>query len=495
MLSDEAFFLIVFLFACALVTLGSLEMLWPTRPRHPVRRRAVAPDPWRCARPRSAPPAGRVEAPAGPPLVVEPPPPAPVEALLELVPMLAPVPATASLPPLEIAGPVLELADPPPVDLSAPPEAPVDKRCFALLAADRFAEAAALAEDALQARRSPTALAPSAAAAQETTRLWGALGLGRQGLEDFDGARFAFEEAMALAPQTERPTWERRLAGLASMAARRLLDEAAAPPARAEHVETVRSAIDWLERARLVAPDDAAVAETLVAARQALWRINEDVIKVLIRRKAFAEAQRRLDDVTADPECPADRQRAFRTLRMRAMAGDVGAATADAMRHLTRGRVDDAMAALARAESAMAQASAGLSARRRQELTRRLWLAYMKVGIDRLEAGASDAALGPLGQALGLESIGDERQEESRAALVRALEHIIGTRAVEIRALTAAGDAALARIQADKLWSLLRAAVDQGLPQERLTDAFAAVEGLFSEMRRAERAPETPPVA
>jgi len=468
MLTDEAFFLVVFLFACGLLALGSLELVWPTRPRHPVRRRAVAPDPWRRARPRSVPPAKRLE-----PDTI-----APVEATVALVAVTVSPPVAESAP--------LEIAPAVPFE-SSPAEESVEDRCFALLAADRFAEAIIIAEEALQAMKSTTGLAPSAAAVQQMTRLWGALGLARQGFGDFDGARFAFEEAMAVAPQAERETWERRLTGLASTAARRSLDEIAAGPARAEHVETIRSAIDWLERALVAAPDDAALGEALVAAREALWRTNEEIVKALIRRKAFAEAQRRLDDVTRDPDCPPERRRAFRALHARAMAGDVDAAMAEAARHLKRGSVDDAMTALARAESAIAQIASGLTARRRQELTRRLWAAYMTIGIDRLEAGAGDAALGPLGQALRLDGVGDARLEETRATLIRALEHIIETRSVEIRALAAEGDAALAAIQADKLWSLLRAAVDQGLPQDRLTEAFTAVEALF--------APTAPPVA
>jgi tetratricopeptide (TPR) repeat protein len=311
------------------------------------------------------------------------------------------------------------------------------------------------------------------------TRLWGVVGLARQGLDDFEGARFAFEEAIALAPQSERETWERHLAGLASIAARRSLDEAAAGPARAERIETIRSAIDWLERALAVAPEDAALRDTLLAARAALWRANEDVVKALIRRKAFDEVRRRLEEVSADPECPPGRQRAFRTLRVRALAGEAVAATTDAMRHLGHGRPEDSMAALARAESVLTEVSGALTAKRRQELTRKLWLGYMKLGIDRLEAGEGEAALGPLCRALRLDASGDARLTETRATLVRTLERVVETRSVEIGALIEAGDAALAAVQGEKLWSLLRGAVDQGLPQDRLTDTFATVEGLF----------------
>ena len=492
MLTDEAFFLLVFLFACALLILGSLELVWPTRPRHPVRRRAVERDPWRRARPRGVPTPKPVEPDAIPP-VVEPLPARPGQMTLALGLVSAP-PAVSEPASLESTEP-MSIAVSAPVRIApamrlndaAAVEKSVEDHCFALLAADRFAEAVVIAEEALQAMKAATGRAPSPAVIQRMTRLWGGLGLARQGVGDFDGARFAFEEAMALAPQSQREEWERRLADLASTAARRSLDEIAAGPAHPDHIETIRSAIDWLERAHVAAPDDGALGETLLAARAALWRTSEEVVRALIRRKAFAEAQRRLDDITTDPDCPPERQSAFRALRTRAMAGDVGVAMADAEKSVKRGHVDDAMAALARAESALAHVAGGLTPRRRQELVGRLWAAYMKIGIDRLEAGEGDVALGPLGQALALEGLGEQCVEETRAALVRALERIIATRAVEIHALTAAGDTSLAAIQADKLWSLLRAAVDQGLPEERLAQAFAAIEVLLSP-----RAPSVP---
>src|SRR5688572_3562066 len=50
MLSEEALLLFVVLGAVALLVLGVLELLAPTRHRHPRRRRAPARDPWRRAR-------------------------------------------------------------------------------------------------------------------------------------------------------------------------------------------------------------------------------------------------------------------------------------------------------------------------------------------------------------------------------------------------------------------------------------------------------------
>jgi tetratricopeptide (TPR) repeat protein len=532
MLSEEAFLFVVLLFACGLLGLGTLELVAPTRPRHPVRQRAR--DPWRRARPRGVP--ARLSAlsatsVAAPLPVAEETSFAP-EAMPELVvasdaPAADPEPPSEAFPPLTVVPPIAEVTDaqeerarrpraptlPRPasrplplenvafLDAAAPEETSespaddlsVDERCLALFESKRFAEVVRLGEAHLEVRKSAGPLVPSVEAARETARLWGVVGLAKQGLDDLDGARFAFEEAIALAPQTERPTWERYLAALALIVAQRSLDAGVADPVRPERLESIRSAIDWLGRGLAVAPDDATLRDTLVAARDAFWLTSEEIVKALVKRKDFAEARRRLDGAMMDPECPPERQRAFRALWGRTMGGEVGQTTAEAIRHMQKGREDDAVAALARAESVMAQISAdALPAKRRQELERQLWWAYMKLGVDRVEAGAQEAAMSPLFQALAFKDIGVERQEETRATLARALEEIVDARSVDIGALIEAGDTAAAAIQGDKLWSLLRAAVDQGLPQDQLTDAFAKVSALFHKMGGPEMAPQAP---
>ena len=504
MLSEEAFLFVVLLFACGLLGLGTLELVAPTQPRHPVRR---ARDPWRRARPRGVP--ARLSAlsttSVSAPLPVAEETSFATEAMPELVvssdaPAADPEPPSEVFPPLTVV-PIVQVTDAqgerapdaaPPEETSERPadDLSVDERCLALFESKRFAEVVRLGEAHLEVRKSAGPLVPSVDAARETARLWGVVGLAKQGLDDLDGARFAFEEAIALAPQTERPTWERYLAALALIAAQRSLDAGAADPVRPERLESIRSAIDWLGRGLAVAPDDATLRDTLVAARDAFWLTNEDIVKALVKRKDFAEARHRLDGAMMDPECPPERQRAFRALWGRTRGGEVGQATAEAIRHMQKGREDDAVAALARAESVMAQISAdALPAKRRQELERRLWWAYMKLGVDRVEAGAQEAAMSPLFQALAFKDIGVERQEETRATLARALEEIVDARSVDIGALIEAGDTAAAAIQGDKLWGLLRAAVDQGLPQDHLTEAFAKLSALFQKMGGPEIAP------
>jgi len=148
----------------------------------------------------------------------------------------------------------------PPVDPSpeAEPEGSAADRGLALVKAAQFGEAVTLAQEALEAAKSADVPASTTSAALETARLWGVVGLGKAGLDDLEGARFALDEAIALAPGSERLTWERHLADLALAIGRRSLADVAAesPP---ERVAALRVAIDWLERGLDVAPRHAIV--------------------------------------------------------------------------------------------------------------------------------------------------------------------------------------------------------------------------------------------
>src|SRR5712691_6184159 len=56
MLNEAGLIFIGVLIAVGLVVLGALELVWPTRPRYPLRRGVRSRDPWRRARARSATP-------------------------------------------------------------------------------------------------------------------------------------------------------------------------------------------------------------------------------------------------------------------------------------------------------------------------------------------------------------------------------------------------------------------------------------------------------
>jgi hypothetical protein len=431
-LSEEGLLLVVILVACGLVALGTLELVWPTRPRHPQRRRVPARDPLRRARSRATPPSRVIADPA--PLLAAPRPSPPV----------LPVVSVPAVPDEETAQERPKAETP----ASVEPEGSVVDRGFALVKTERFVEAATLAQGALDARKSGAIAAPTTSEARETARLWGVVGLAKAGLDDVDGARFAFEEAIALAPRTERLTWERHLIDLALTVGRHALGdvETAPGPARTEvgpeRVEALRSAMDWLERGLDLAPDDAGLRATLTAVRGALWLAHEAVLTGLVQRQEFVEARRILSEVMADPECPPDRQGAFRRLLGRTLSGEASQAIAGAIVHVQAGHVDQAMTALSHAQSLIEGIPAdALANKRRQEL---------------------------------------ERQgEEVRGLLVRAVGEIVDARAAEIARLIDAGDTSTASLQSEKLWSLLRSGVSQGLAEDHLEDAFGKVRALF----------------
>jgi hypothetical protein len=100
-----------------------------------------------------------------------------------------------------------------------------------------------------------------------------------------------------------------------------------------------------------------------------------------------------------------------------------------------------------------------------------------------MEADEQEAALAPLFRALSLAKAGSERAEEVRAMLVRALGAIVQACAVDIGRLIEAGDTSVALVQSEKLWSLLRSAADQGLPQDDLADTSLEVLALFDRLR------------
>jgi len=526
MLNEAGLIFIGVLIAAGLVVLGALELVWPTRPRYPIRGGARSRDPWRRARARSAIPSPVTTATT------------PVDAAAHRAPTAADQSATiaagvtdespsphgaftvedTSRATTDISLPDVVTVAPPPPD-PEPAESPFKRsqviqawptlshefleevaetpapvrpehevtaveRCFTLFEEERFAEVVAAGEEALEAQTSAKASALTPAAAEGMARLWGVVGLAKQELQDLEGARFAFEEAIALAPGTERTTWERHLVALALTAGRQVLSVTSeAGPPRADRVDTLRSAIEWLERGLAVAPDDAAVREALASAHDALWPAYEAAVRALVRRQEFVQARRVLEEVVADPECPPAQQSVFRSLLAKAMCGEVGQATAAAIRHMEGGREDEAVAALARADSVMEGiATDALSARQRQELERGRWRAYMKLGTIRVEGGVVEAALGPLFRALSFRDVAKTRHGETRAMLVRTLGAIVEAQSAVILRLIDSGDADAASIQSDKLWGLLRSAVDQGLPEDDLSDASAKVLALFDRL-------------
>jgi tetratricopeptide (TPR) repeat protein len=317
---------------------------------------------------------------------------------------------------------------------------PFSGRGFALVEAGRFGEALTLGRQSLAALKSGETLVPTSGVTQETARLWGLVGLAQQGLGEVDDARFAFEEAIAQAPGSERPTWERHLAALALAVGRRTLADRETESA-GDRAASLESTIEWLDRGLAVAPDDAELGETRTRVQEAIWDTHEATITEFVGGREFGEARRLLDVVLSDPECPAERRRALGRLLARSLGGQARQATADALRHRLGGREEEALAALSRAE----------------DLLTPLFRAWSVTGDD-------------------------ERGRQARALLVEALEDIVDARVEDIDRMIDAGDTSLALIHGEKLWILIRGALDHGLSREDLAGAFTRMRVLFDRL-------------
>ncbi|HEV8586043.1 MAG TPA: hypothetical protein VGT02_13835 [Methylomirabilota bacterium] len=515
MLTEEALIFLAALGALGLVVLGTLELLWPAKPKHPLRRsatpapatKAVAAAPvesasarkWRSARPRHAARGERHPYLRPPPPVVAQGPrpvlPFTLASLIRPAEPLEPPPvpegfepaAPAAAAPLAAVPP----AEPPPAPAEAAPAevahvGTVD-RCFELYQAQRYADvvtiaAAALGTDAPPGRRPVDG--------QEAAALWSILALAQQALGDHPAARTALEAAIDTAPEAEQATYQRQLATLAHAVAQDLVASAGkrTAPDSENRVSDLRDALAWLERGRAAVPGDAALRDLTAAVEALIWPAYEQVVMALVQRQEFRTARRLLRDALDHPRVPPARAETFREMFSGTFSGEIGQLTAQAIRSMQEARETEALGALERAEGLLETIhDEALPPKRREEVDRRLWWGYNKLGLRRLEAGAFEEAVEPLFRALRLAGTAPDRQSETRAALVQAFEGWTDARALAIREVADGGDREAAVVQSDKLWTRLRAALAEGLSERDLGGAFARARRLFEEIGREKR--------
>ena len=470
MLTEEALIVLAALGALGLVVLGTLELLWPSRPKHPARGASTPAEPaprrWRSSIPRHA--ASRREA------------------YLKMPPAsaLAPAPAQPPFPRAAPAAPVVEVAVTPAVESSVEGPIAIVDRCFELYQQHRYADvvsiaAAALGNDAPPARRP--------AGAREAAALWSVLALAQQALGDHAGARAALEAATEASPEAERATYRRQLVTLALGVARDLIASSGAhvAPDSESRVGDLRDALAWLDRGRAAAPGDTDLRDLAVTAEARLWPAYEQVVMALVQRQEFPAARRLLREALAHPRVPAARAETFRELFSGTFSGEIGQLTAQAIRAMQEARETEALGSLERAERLLESVhDEALPPKRREEVDRRLWWGYNKLGLRRVEAGAFEEAIEPLLRALRLAGTAPDRQSETRAALVRAFEGWTETSALAIREVADAGDREAAIVRSDKLWTRLRTALEEGLSERDLAGAFTRVRRLFEEIGR-----------
>jgi tetratricopeptide (TPR) repeat protein len=316
--------------------------------------------------------------------------------------------------------------------------------------------------------------------------LWDVIAQARQALGEPSEARAALESAIEAAGEAERPTYQRRLAVLASTVARALAAEADTPArANSEHrVTALGQATAWAECAVATLPGDAdgeALAADLLGR---LWAAYERTVTALVHQQEFRAARRLLRQALADPRVPGERVQTFHALFSATFSGEIGQLTAQAIRAVQDGRESEATAALQRVEALLERLSdEALSAERREEVGRRLAWGYGKLGERRLDAGDHEAALESLLRALGHEA-DDERQHEIRALLGRAITAVTDARAGDAGDAVERGEHDAALAQCESLAELLQGAVERGVPAADLAGAWAQVEGLRGRLLR-----------
>jgi tetratricopeptide (TPR) repeat protein len=467
MLSEEALILLAALGACGLLVLGVIDLMRPARrgrQHAPVHNRAAG-------HPRHARPGSPAPDEAPPPPVRRRRPEAEV-APGAGVAESTPAPASGAPAPAPVLPIIPEGLEP----------ASVVEACFALYQEQRYDEVVSRGMAALTQAGAPD----DGAHAQEIAALWSVIALARQAQGDDIAARGALEAAIAAAPEADRATYRHQLSALALHVAHGLMASAAGDSEA--RLDALRAAVAWVDAGLAATPVDASLRELRPSVLDALWPAYERVVFALVQRQDFRAARRLLREAMEHGEFPTARADTFHELLSGTFSGEIGQLTAHAIRSMQDARESEALAALERADELLGRlADEALPPKRREEVDRRLWWGYNKLGARRVEAGEFEEALEPLFHALRFPTVGPERQAETRATLVRALIGATDARALAIEELADAGDLTAAAEQRDELVRLLRTASAHGITEQQLSTAVARVERLSDALGRRSR--------
>jgi tetratricopeptide (TPR) repeat protein len=339
-------------------------------------------------------------------------------------------------------------------------------------------------------------LQPAAAPDSVLAELWSLAGHARQALGDEEGARAAFDRAVHSAPEAEWAGHRRHLAALAALVGQRLLsrvERVGETSTGEERIATLRQAARWLKQGVTAAPEDAELASLLTRAHKGLWAGYGQTATTLIQRREFFGARRLLREALSDDDLPADRRETFKELLTVTFTGEIEQLTAQAIRRLDEEREEEGVALLERAERILDSMPTDAAGQEQLEaVKRRFWWGHTKLGLRRAEAGRFEDALGPLFRALEIDEVDPERQGETRAALILALNHVIKERASRIDRLMVEGK--LEAAVGEGKW--LRAVVEEGrqlgVREEELATALALARPVIARLDRA-RSGSSPP--
>ena len=359
--------------------------------------------------------------------------------------------------------------------------------CLAMYNDHRYTEVVSLGSAALEvhARMAAVSNRPEEAAALQDL-----VGLAKQELGDREGARAAFAAAIANATTAARPTYIRHLLTLV----RGVIDGVNVKDDDGIRVSELRASLAAVAGALDVVPGDASLIGAQQAVLEAVGAICDRLVPFALDDDGDPAAKALLLDVAGDERMAGPwRERLRERLGASPATGtivsnttdttsvtedaeetvspaEVGQLTVFAVRAVQEGREDEAVQALERAERLAAAITGPDADERREELERRLWWAYTKVGLRRLESEAFDSALDPLFRALRLGRVDADRLAETRGALVRALDGVAESTVPALLALRTTDVPAAARETA-RLASELQAWTAHGLTEQDLSEA------------------------
>jgi tetratricopeptide (TPR) repeat protein len=217
--------------------------------------------------------------------------------------------------------------------------------------------------------------------------------------------------------------------------------------------------------------------------RRALFGTYCRLAEAHLERHDYQAARELLAEALTMERLTWDRRDVLLEFLERAVAEQMGGILVQASQALDRGHEGQAVLSLTQANEIFREIPP-VVAERQEEMVRRLWWGWTKVGMLRLDGGRFSEAREALRVALAI-PVDGERGERTRRLLMDAYAREIEGRTRRAVQLAESGDRAAAQAEAD----LLRALAAEG----RGIDSQGEMTGLFDEMARTlERAGLTP---
>jgi len=259
---------------------------------------------------------------------------------------------------------------------------------------------------------------------------------------------------------------------VAALAGRELSAGADASAAGTGVLVELRLATALLRVASGLAPSDTELSSRLRQSREAQWLAYEQCASTLLGRRDFVGAHHVIQEALGAGVLPPARESSFRDLLWTSVTGEIGRLTGQALNPEVE--TEEQVARLAEAESIIRDLPEdALTEVKGEDLVRRVWWGYMKLGTQRVEARDLDGALEPLYRALRLGEVDADRQQETRRLLLETLDGIVDRWSAGIRRLAADGNQAGARREATQLAELIDDAGRRGLAGDDLAAVTA----------------------